>query len=60
MTTLLESLCKAGFCKSDCGTPYGASHVAGPARGSEPTAEERRLAHALGRRLAMTALKLAA
>ncbi len=42
------------------GTPYGASHVAGPARGSEPTAEERRLTIALGRRLAMTALKLAA
>jgi NAD(P)H dehydrogenase (quinone) len=42
------------------GTPYGASHVAAAARNGEITAEERRLAIALGRRLAMAALKLAA
>ncbi len=42
------------------GTPYGASHWAGPA-GEEPvTEEERRLAFAQGRRLAEIALKLAA
>lgn len=40
------------------GTPYGATHVAG-ATGSEPmTEDERRLAIALGKRLAETALKL--
>jgi NAD(P)H dehydrogenase (quinone) len=41
------------------GTPYGASHFAGTT-GEEPfTEEERKLAFALGRRLAETALKLA-
>lgn len=43
----------------DGGTPYGASHVAGMA-GDAPVSEaERRLAIALGRRLAETAAKLA-
>jgi NAD(P)H dehydrogenase (quinone) len=42
------------------GTPYGASHFAGAA-GKEPiTEEERRLAFALGKRLAEVAAKLAA
>jgi NAD(P)H dehydrogenase (quinone) len=42
------------------GTPYGASHWAGPA-GKEPISEdERRLAFAQGKRLAEIALKLAA
>jgi NAD(P)H dehydrogenase (quinone) len=42
------------------GTPYGASHVAG-ALGDLPVSdEERRLAVALGRRLALVAAKLAA
>jgi NAD(P)H dehydrogenase (quinone) len=41
------------------GTPYGASHVAGPQRASLSD-EEKRLATALGRRLARTALKFAA
>ena len=42
------------------GTPYGASHVAGP-RGENAISEhERELARALGRRLADTARKLAA
>ncbi|HEV2538837.1 MAG TPA: NAD(P)H:quinone oxidoreductase [Frateuria sp.] len=42
------------------GTPYGASHVAGT-RGDNPVSEhERELARALGRRLALTARKLAA
>ncbi len=41
------------------GTPYGASHMAG-LTGDEPiTEDERKLAIALGRRLAETALKLA-
>lgn len=41
------------------GTPYGASHVAGAA-GDRPISEdERKLAFALGKRLAQTALKLA-
>lgn len=41
------------------GTPYGASHVSGT-DGQRPVDEvERRLAVALGRRLAMTALRLA-
>jgi NAD(P)H dehydrogenase (quinone) len=40
------------------GTPYGASHWAGP-EGREPvTEEERKLAFALGKRLAETALRL--
>ncbi len=47
------------------GTPYGASHVArtdhvaGEARHGVLTQDERTLAHALGARLAQTALKLA-
>jgi NAD(P)H dehydrogenase (quinone) len=42
------------------GTPYGASHVAG-AGGERPiTEDERKLCVALGRRLAQTALRLAA
>lgn len=41
------------------GTPYGASHVAGGDASAPITEEERRLAMALGRRLAETALKLA-
>lgn len=42
------------------GTPYGASHVAGP-DGTHPVSEdERQLARAQGRRLAETALKLVA
>jgi NAD(P)H dehydrogenase (quinone) len=42
------------------GTPYGASHVAG-ADGSNPvTDEEIRIARALGKRVAQTAIKLAA
>ncbi|TSA19563.1 MAG: NAD(P)H:quinone oxidoreductase [Betaproteobacteria bacterium] len=41
------------------GTPYGATHFSG-ATGEEPlTEDERKLAFALGRRLAETALKLA-
>ena len=41
------------------GTPYGASHVSGPDADRPITTVERRLAVALGRRLAMVALKLA-
>jgi NAD(P)H dehydrogenase (quinone) len=41
------------------GTPYGASHLAGADANRPLAAEERRLAVALGRRLAATALKLA-
>lgn len=41
------------------GTPYGASHVAGPADDRPLTEAERRLCMALGRRLAETAVKLA-
>ena len=41
------------------GSPYGAGHVAGDQGQPEPTADERTLAMALGRRLAETALKLA-
>lgn len=40
------------------GTPYGASHYAGSAGGQPVTEHERRLAVALGRRLAEVALKL--
>ncbi|MCX8005845.1 MAG: NAD(P)H:quinone oxidoreductase [Burkholderiaceae bacterium] len=40
------------------GTPYGMSHFA-PREGAPVTEEEKRLALALGRRLAFTALKLA-
>lgn len=42
------------------GTPYGASHVAGPSDDSQPTEEEAQLARALGRRLADIAHRLAA
>jgi NAD(P)H dehydrogenase (quinone) len=41
------------------GTPYGASHWAGPADDRPLTEEERRLCLALGHRLAETAIKLA-
>ena len=41
------------------GTPYGASHVAGPADDKPIPDAERRLCIALGKRLAETALKLA-
>ncbi|HZP92905.1 MAG TPA: NAD(P)H:quinone oxidoreductase [Burkholderiales bacterium] len=40
------------------GTPYGASHLAGPNADLPLTEEERRLCFALGRRLAEVALKL--
>lgn len=42
------------------GTPYGASHVAGASDDPEPSDEEKRLARALGRRVAQIARKLAA
>jgi NAD(P)H dehydrogenase (quinone) len=41
------------------GSPYGASHVAGPAGDNVISEHERELARALGRRLADTARKLA-
>lgn len=41
------------------GTPYGASHWAGPSGNATLTEEERRLAFALGKRLAVVAAKLA-
>lgn len=41
------------------GTPYGPSHVAGPASDQPITEEEKKLCLALGKRLAETALKLA-
>jgi NAD(P)H dehydrogenase (quinone) len=41
------------------GTPYGASHVAGPANDRPVSEPERQLAIALGRRLAQTAVRLA-
>lgn len=41
------------------GTPYGASHVAGPGAERPVSEDEKRLAVALGRRLADVALKLA-
>jgi NAD(P)H dehydrogenase (quinone) len=44
---------------SSGGTPYGASHVAGPMSDRPITEEERKLCIALGKRLAETALKLA-
>ena len=44
----------------DGGTPYGASHVSGVANSQEITEAEKGIAFALGRRLAATALKLAA
>ncbi|MFQ5487432.1 MAG: NAD(P)H:quinone oxidoreductase [Gammaproteobacteria bacterium] len=40
------------------GTPYGASHFAGPANSHPFTEEEQRLCLALGRRLAQTAQRL--
>ena len=40
------------------GTPYGASHYAGPDSNNPITEEEKRLCIALGQRLAETALKL--
>jgi NAD(P)H dehydrogenase (quinone) len=42
------------------GTPYGATHYATPGNNAELSDEERRLAHALGARLARTALALKA
>jgi NAD(P)H dehydrogenase (quinone) len=42
------------------GTPYGASHVAGPRDESQPSDEEAVLARALGRRIAGLAARLAA
>jgi NAD(P)H dehydrogenase (quinone) len=42
------------------GTPYGASHVSGPANDRPVSEEESRLAFALGRRLAALAKKIAA
>jgi len=42
------------------GTPYGASHIAGATSDRPVTEAEKRLCIALGRRLAETALKLAA
>ena len=41
------------------GSPYGATHWAGPDENTQLTDEEKRLATALGKRLAETALKLA-
>jgi NAD(P)H dehydrogenase (quinone) len=41
------------------GTPYGASHTAGVSRAQPVTEHERRLCLALGKRLALTAVKLA-
>ncbi len=40
------------------GTPYGASHVAGANGSAQISEDERKLAFALGKRLASTALKL--
>ena len=45
---------------SSGGTPYGASHVAGPTSDRPITDEEKKLCMALGRRLAETVLKLSA
>ena len=42
------------------GTPYGASHHSGPDNQLELTAHELRIADTLGRRLARTAIALAA
>ena len=44
----------------DGGTPYGASHVSGVANSQAITETEKGIAFALGKRLAVTALKLAA
>lgn len=43
-----------------CGTPYGASHVAGADDAPHPSPEEAQLARALGRRVASLARKLQA
>ncbi len=48
------------FSTASGGTPYGASHVAGAASDRAITDEEKKLCIALGKRLAGTALKLAA
>lgn len=40
------------------GTPYGPSHLAGPESSLPVTDEEKRLCHALGKRLAETAVRL--
>lgn len=45
---------------SSGGTPYGASHIGGTADDRPITDDERKLCIALGKRLAQTALKLAA
>jgi len=45
---------------SSGGTPYGASHIGGAADDRPITEDERKLCIALGKRLARTALKLAA
>ena len=45
---------------SSGGTPYGASHIGGAADDRPITEDERKLCIALGKRLAQTALKLAA
>ena len=42
------------------GTPYGASHLAGPTSDRALSEDEKKLCFALGKRLAATALKLAA
>jgi NAD(P)H dehydrogenase (quinone) len=42
------------------GTPYGATHVSGPANDRPVTDEESKLAFALGQRLATVAKKLSA
>jgi len=44
---------------SSGGTPYGASHVAGPKNDQPLTSDEKELCQALGRRLADTAFRLA-
>ncbi len=41
------------------GTPYGASHISGSTSNTQLSEDERKLAFALGKRLAITALKLA-
>jgi len=40
------------------GTPYGASHIAGPTGNAQLSAEESRLAYALGKRLALITQRL--
>ena len=48
------------FTTQSGGTPYGASHVAGLANDQPITEDEKKLCLALGKRLALTALKLSA